>query len=89
MESQPRKESHGQGHHGRMETHGNFATDPLKQVSYRSQPCYVLKVEGRKDAFIYMADRWNPNDVEHSTHVWLPVSMRSGLPPSVGTTNGI
>jgi len=65
---------------GEWKLHGNFATDPLKQVSYRSQPCYVLKVEGRKDAFIYMADRWNPNDVEHSTHVWLPVSMRSGLP---------
>ncbi|MCD8318880.1 MAG: family 43 glycosylhydrolase [Paraprevotella sp.] len=65
---------------GEWTRNGNFATDPLKQLSYRSQPCYVFPVEGKKDAFIYMGDRWNSNDVEHSTHVWLPISMRSGYP---------
>ena len=65
---------------GEWQRNGNFAIDKMKQISYRTQPCYVFQVEGKKDAFIYMGDRWNPNDVEHSTHVWLPVSMRSGYP---------
>ena len=65
---------------GEWQCNGNFAIDKMKQISYRTQPCYVFQAEGKKDAFIYMGDRWNPNDVEHSTHVWLPVSMRSGYP---------
>ena len=65
---------------GEWQCNGNFAIDKMKQISYRTQPCYVFQAEGKKDAFIYMGDRWNPNDVEHSTHVWLPVSMRAGYP---------
>lgn len=58
----------------------NFAVDPQKQVTYRSQSCYVLPVEGKENAFIYMGDRWNSSDVGRSHYVWLPISMRSGYP---------
>ncbi|MBF0648209.1 family 43 glycosylhydrolase [Dysgonomonas sp. GY75] len=58
----------------------NFAVDPQKHVTYRSQSCYVLKVEGKENAYIYMGDRWNSKDVGKSDYVWLPINMRSGYP---------
>lgn len=58
----------------------NFAVDSLKQLTYRSQSNYVFKVPGKEQAFIYMGDRWNPQNIEASHHVWLPISLRSGFP---------
>lgn len=58
----------------------NFAVDKLKQVTYNSQSCYVFKVNNKRNAYIYMGDRWNSKNVEKSHHVWLPISMRSGYP---------
>lgn len=65
---------------GKWNTGSNFAVDKLKQVTYNSQSCYVFKVEGRENAYVYMGDRWNSKNVEKSHHVWLPISMRSGYP---------
>ena len=59
---------------------GNFAVDHRKQITYGSQSCYVFKVPGKENAYIYMGDRWNPGDVGNSLYVWLPISMRSGYP---------
>lgn len=58
----------------------NFAVDRLKDLTYKSQSTYVFKVEGLEDAYVYMGDRWNPNDVGKSHYVWLPISLRSGYP---------
>lgn len=65
---------------GEWITGGNFAVDKLRQVTYNSQSCYVLKVEGKEKAYIYMGDRWNSKNVGSSHYVWLPISMRSGYP---------
>lgn len=65
---------------GNWTTGYNFAVDPKKLVTYRSQSAYVLKVEGRENAYIYIGDRWNPDNVGASEMVWLPISMRSGYP---------
>ncbi len=59
---------------------GNFATDTQKQITYSSQSNYVFRVPGKEKAYIYMGDRWNSANVERSTLVWLPISMRSGYP---------
>jgi hypothetical protein len=59
---------------------GNFAIDSGQNQSYQSQSAYVLKVHGKENAYIYMGDRWAPGNVESSTYVWLPLSMRSGYP---------
>ena len=58
----------------------NFAVDKGKRTTYDSQSAYVFKVEGKENAYVYVGDRWNPKDVGNSTHVWLPISMRSGYP---------
>lgn len=59
----------------------NFCIDNGAATSYKSQSTYVLKVEGKPDAYIYMGDRWNSSDVGgKSEYVWLPLSVRSGMP---------
>lgn len=65
---------------GEWNTGTNFAVDKLKQITYNSQSCYVFKVASKKNAYVYMGDRWNPKNVEKSHYVWLPISMRSGYP---------
>ncbi len=65
---------------GRWTSVGNFATDQGKDRTYQSQSNYVFKVNGKENAYIYMGDRWNSSNVEISTSVWLPISMRSGFP---------
>ena len=59
----------------------NFCVDNGAATSYRSQSTFVLKVEGKEGAYIYMGDRWNSSDVGgKSEYVWLPLSVRSGAP---------
>jgi hypothetical protein len=43
--------------------------------TFDSQSTYVLPVAGRHGAFIFMADRWNPDDLEDSRYIWLPISI--------------
>jgi hypothetical protein len=49
-------------------------------TSYESQPTFVLPVAGREGAFIYMADRWQPDNAIDGRYVWLPVQFREGRP---------
>ncbi len=58
----------------------NFAVDEGKETTYQSQSAYVFKLNGLKNAFVYMGDRWNSSNVGASYVVWLPLSMRSGYP---------
>jgi hypothetical protein len=51
------------------------------EVTFNSQSTYVLPVQGKKkDAFIFMADRWTPDFPKNGTYVWLPVFFENNLP---------
>ena len=45
-------------------------------TTFESQSTYVLPVAGRPDAFIFMADRWRPENAIDGRYVWLPVRFR-------------
>jgi hypothetical protein len=49
-------------------------------TTFQSQSSFVLPVPGRDDAYIFMADRWRPEDAIDGRHVWLPVQFRHGCP---------
>lgn len=36
----------------------------------------VLPIQGKKDAYIAMFDKWNKTDLIHSTYIWLPIQFR-------------
>jgi hypothetical protein len=48
--------------------------------TFNSQSTFILPVPGRADAFIFMADRWNPRNAINGRYVWLPVEFKHGVP---------
>jgi hypothetical protein len=52
---------------------GNPCVGAGAEKTFFSQSTYVLPVEGKKDGYIFMADRWNSSDLSDSRYVWLPI----------------
>lgn len=52
-----------------------------KELTFHSQSTYILPVQGKKDAFIFMADRWTPENAIDGRYIWLPVQFnKNGIP---------
>jgi hypothetical protein len=51
-----------------------------RAISFDSQPTFVLPVTGRPGAFIFMADRWRPENAIDGRYLWLPIEFRDGVP---------
>jgi hypothetical protein len=43
--------------------------------SFNSQPCFIFKIPGYRDAFLYMGDRWNGGGRPESQYLFLPVKI--------------
>jgi len=52
---------------------GNPATGDNREITFDSQSTFIIPVQGRSDAFIFMADRWRPDNAIDGRYVWLPV----------------
>jgi len=48
--------------------------------TFESQSTFVLPVAGRSGTFVFMADRWRPENAIDGRYVWLPVEFSHGLP---------
>jgi len=55
-------------------------TEEQNKITFGSQSTNILKVEGLKNKFIYMGDRWTPENLADSRHIWLPVEWENKLP---------
>jgi beta-galactosidase len=62
------------------ETGINPMRGPDADSTYGGQSTFVLPVQGKKDALIFVADRWNPQNLRDSRYLWLPVKLNEGLP---------
>jgi hypothetical protein len=60
---------------GPWEEMGNPAIGHDAAITFNSQSTYILPVGGRPGAFIFMADRWNSDNLEDSRYIWLPISV--------------
>lgn len=57
------------------------AADSQTKDTFKSQSTYVIKVNGKKDAFIYVGDRWTPRDAIDGRYIFLPIEWDcDGLP---------
>jgi hypothetical protein len=45
------------------------------ETTFESQSTFVLPVVGKPNAFIFMADRWRPENAIDGRYVWLPVQF--------------
>lgn len=60
--------------------HPNPCQGDDAKLTFHSQSTYILPVIGKKDAFIFMADRWTPKHPSAATYIWLPIQFENGLP---------
>ncbi len=66
---------------GPWEELGNPCRGDDADLTFHSQSTYVLPVSGKKDAFIYMGDRWTPKDAIDGRYIWLPIQFdEKGIP---------
>jgi hypothetical protein len=59
---------------------GNPCLGEEADLTFHSQSTYVLPVQGIKDAFIYMGDRWQPENAIDGRYVWLPIQFEDDRP---------
>jgi hypothetical protein len=48
--------------------------------TFHSQSTYVVKIAGKENAFVFMADRWRPELPIDGRYVWLPVLFENDVP---------
>jgi hypothetical protein len=65
---------------GKWVTHPNPCTGPGAETTFNSQSTFILPVQGRKNTFIFMADRWNKTNLDDSRYVWLPLKTENSIP---------
>ncbi|NCI46517.1 glycoside hydrolase family 43 protein [Sediminibacterium soli] len=54
---------------------GNPFTGDAGNNSFNSQPCFIFKIPGYTDAYLYMGDRWNGGGKPDSEYVFLPITI--------------
>jgi len=60
--------------------HPNPCVGEDADLTFHSQSTYIIPVQGKKDAFIFMADRWTPRLPVDGRYIWLPVLFNNGFP---------
>ncbi|MFP5439582.1 MAG: glycoside hydrolase family 43 protein [Bacteroidia bacterium] len=65
---------------GPWESLGNPCVGKGAELTFESQSTYILPVAGKKDAFIFIADRWRPKNPIDGRYLWLPIKLVNGKP---------
>lgn len=65
---------------GPWQSIGNPCIGNDSALTFHSQSTFILAVEGKKESFIFMADRWNPNNPIDGRYVWLPIQFENQKP---------
>lgn len=59
---------------------GNPCVGEDAALTFHSQSTYIFPVQGKKDQFIFMADRWKPENPIDGSYIWLPIKVMDGKP---------
>lgn len=65
---------------GPWESYPNPCVGKDADLTFYSQSTYIFPVAGKKDAFIFMADRWTPKRPIDGRYIWLPITFENDLP---------
>ena len=63
-----------------QQVEANPLKGPGADSTFGGQSTFFLSVQNKKDAFIFIADRWNPRNLRDSRYLWLPVQFQNGEP---------
>lgn len=59
---------------------GNPCRGKDADSTFYAQSTFVLPVQGKKDMYIAMFDRWNKKNLIDSRYIWLPVTFEKDMP---------
>ena len=59
---------------------GNPCIGQDADLTFHSQSTYILPVQGKKNQFIYMGDRWTPQNAIDGRYIWLPIHFEGPKP---------
>ena len=54
---------------------GNPCVGENREKTFQSQSTYIFPVKGKKNAFIYIGDRWTPSNAIDGRYIWLPIQF--------------
>jgi hypothetical protein len=55
---------------------GNPCAGADSSLTFHSQSTFILPVQGKNDRFIYLGDRWNPENAIDGRYIWLPIVFK-------------
>jgi len=61
---------------GEWKVMGNPCSGKDADKTFYGQSTHVLKIEGKKDAYMAMFDKWNKTDLINSIYIWLPIKFK-------------
>jgi len=50
------------------------------KTTFHSQSTHIIPVAGKDDVFIYMGDRWTPENAIDGRYIWLPIEFEDNKP---------
>lgn len=53
----------------------NPCTGPKSEITFGGQSTYILPVQGKRDAYILLADLWRPKNAIDGRYMWLPMEF--------------
>lgn len=59
---------------------GNPCVGENAEITFDAQGTFVIPISGKKDAFIFAADRWDPDNPIDGRYVWLPIEFEGEKP---------
>lgn len=59
---------------------GNPCMGKGSELTFGGQSTYIIPVQGKKDAFVFVADIWRPADAIDGRYVFLPIEFEQGKP---------
>jgi hypothetical protein len=60
---------------GEWRQQGNPCKGPGAAITFGAQSTFVLPLQPEQGRYLFMADRWNKKDLEHSGYCWLPLNF--------------
>lgn len=65
---------------GPWKQHPNPFRGKDSELTFNSQSTFVQKIHGKEDAYVFMGDRWRPNNPIDGRYVWLPIQFEDDIP---------
>ncbi|WP_051234456.1 glycoside hydrolase family 43 protein [Flavobacterium denitrificans] len=59
---------------------GNPCVGEDAALTFHSQSTYIFPIQGKKEQFIFMADRWKPENPIDGSYIWLPIKFANEKP---------